>query len=662
MDDVKIYILDQNFNSVTTLFNYKSFLWVERYNSPGDFEICSYPTEELLKYAIKNNYIWKSDSDYLMIIEELEITSNVDEGVQFIIRGRSLESILDRRIVWDQTRLRTNIQAAIKKLIQDSIVSPAISARSIPNFVFKDSTDSFITSTVIDKEYTGDRLLDAVMEICLNYSVGFRILFDGSRFTFELYRGIDRSYSQEAIPYVVFSPKYGNLINSDYFESIREYKNVTLVAGEDDENENRRSRTIGGTSGLLRRELYTDARDISSDLELINLVDLENLTFTPVTRNGVTISKDSENKIVINGTPTANNFTLSATIYTIPSAARGYYRVANAPGEEDDPYVFTITAQGIGASRNGLDSETRINNALTNIPVVVTLQVPNNDSMYSYNKFTAQVFKSNTTYYELVSVHYVLTSDTQYVQGKRYYKKSLEEDYVRFTGTSFQPNTKYYEIKGYSYKKTPDPIVNPNKQYFIKNSNDEYVRVTISSFSDGVIYYEHSNYNYAETEDAAFVSGKTYYIRGVVANYDLYSGTEFEEYTKYYEMRNPDYRASTDITPMMGKTYYTKDFEKIKESFEPVVENYKMHDTDYNTLLDRRGIEKLSEVQLLDFFDGEIDSDLFVYKKDYFIGDIVEIENEFSMQGKARVVEIINSYDESGIKQYPTFQIIQEEG
>lgn len=262
MDMAKFYILDQNFNTQALLNQFESLLWVERYNSCGDFEIFTYPTPELIQYAVKNNYIWKSDSEYMMIIEELELVSTPENGVQFIIRGRSLESILDRRIIWNQTRVTSNIQTSLKRLITEAITSPIDSSRRIPNFVFQDTTNEYITTTMIDKQYTGDSLLEAVMEICQDNEVGFKVtLNENNQFVFSLYTGDDRSYKQNENPYVVFSPNYANLMNSNYYESLQGYRNVVLVAGAG-EGAARKTRVVGNTSGLLRRELYADARDL----------------------------------------------------------------------------------------------------------------------------------------------------------------------------------------------------------------------------------------------------------------------------------------------------------------------------------------------------------------------------------------------------------------
>lgn len=201
-----------------------------------------------------------------MIIEKIRITSDSEDGNHITVTGRSLESILDRRIVWGQRTIRGNLQNGIQTLLNENIISPSDGNRRISNFIFEASTDPAITKLTIDAQYTGDNLYSVINKICSERDIGFKItLNDKKQFVFKLYSGVDRSYDQTANPYVVFSPNFENIINSNYVESKSALKNVTLVGGEG-EGSSRRYTTVGGGSGLNRRELFTDARDISSDV------------------------------------------------------------------------------------------------------------------------------------------------------------------------------------------------------------------------------------------------------------------------------------------------------------------------------------------------------------------------------------------------------------
>lgn len=277
-------ILDESFKTIYTVDIFESFIWTERYVGAGNFEVYAPMSDQMsmildfitTKRALNVDiYLWMRDADQLMVIEDSQITTEFESGNRIIISGRSLESILDRRIVWKQTILDGNLQNAIKKLLNENAINPEITARKITNLVFKDSTDTKITSLNIRAQYTGDNLYDTIYAICSNFGIGFRItLSDANQFIFELYAGEDRSYDQTTNPYVVFSPKFENILNSSYYESTKTIKNVALVAGEDEGN-TRKTRIVGSGSGMARRELYVDARDIQSETDSGKLTDAQ---------------------------------------------------------------------------------------------------------------------------------------------------------------------------------------------------------------------------------------------------------------------------------------------------------------------------------------------------------------------------------------------------
>ena len=260
-------VLDSELRIDHVLDIYKSLIWTERYYEYGDFELVTSIDDEILSYIKQDRYLQRKDSDCLMIIEKILITSSTEDGNTLTISGRSLESILMRRIVWGQRTITGNLQNGIKTLLTENIISPSDQKRKISNFVFKESEDPAITSLTIEAQYTGDTLYDVIQKICSEKDIGFKVTLDDDtgQFVFELYSGKDRSYDQTKYPYVVFSPKFDNIINSNYVESKSALKNISLVGGEGEGSEWTYT-TIGeDVSGLARRELFVDARDISSD-------------------------------------------------------------------------------------------------------------------------------------------------------------------------------------------------------------------------------------------------------------------------------------------------------------------------------------------------------------------------------------------------------------
>ena len=272
---MELFVLNADFESIAVIDTYESMIWTDRYNAYGDFEIYFVMDESLLEYIKEDYYLWLKDSEHSMIIEDIKIDADTEEGNRLIVTGRSLESILERRIIWGQRIFSGNLQNAIQTMLNENIISPSVADRKIANFIFVPSTDSKITSLTIDNQYTGDDLYTVIKGLCEENNIGFKIvLTDDNQFAFSLYAGADRSYDQTENPYVVFSPNFENIINSNYFSSKAGYRNVTLVAGEG-EGASRKTTVVGSASGLDRRELFTDARDISSDTEDGTLSDAE---------------------------------------------------------------------------------------------------------------------------------------------------------------------------------------------------------------------------------------------------------------------------------------------------------------------------------------------------------------------------------------------------
>ena len=261
--------MDKNFKMVSVLDVFISFIWTDRYYEYGDFELYTRVSTDILSKIQSEYYLLNKESEHLMIVENIEIEADLDDDHTVKITGRSLESILDRRIVWSSTIISENIQECIKKLLNDSIISPSIPERKIDNFIFETSNNSKITNTIIEEtEYNGDNIYEIISGLCSANDIGFKIVLNESnQFVFSLYVGEDRSYEQTKNPYVTFSPEFDNLINSNYVESIQDYKNVTLVAGEKDDNDIPKTASTGNASGLSRRELYTEATDINQKQE-----------------------------------------------------------------------------------------------------------------------------------------------------------------------------------------------------------------------------------------------------------------------------------------------------------------------------------------------------------------------------------------------------------
>jgi hypothetical protein len=77
---------------------------------------------------------------------------------------------------------------------------------------------------------------------------------------------------------------------------------------------------------------------------------------------------------------------------------------------------------------------------------------------------------------------------------------------------------------------------------------------------------------------------------------------------------------------------------------------------EYGSFLEERGLESLSENSATEFFEGSMDTHgTFVYGRDFFLGDTVQIKNEFDMTAASQVLEIVYTKDSTGETIVPTF-------
>lgn len=261
----RIIVMETDFTSIQIVDTWKSLIWVDRFWEYGDFELYLAATPENLQLFIDGRYVYSLESENIMIIEGVLVETSVEEGRMMTVTGRSLASILERRIIWNQTTFTGPLWQGIQKYLNENAIAPTDASRVIPNLIFETPTDPKVLEKTLDVQITGANLYETIQVLCETNQIGFKMrLNDQNQFVFSLYAGTDRSYEQTDNPYVVFSPDFDNLISTNSLHSRKTEKNVILVAGEG-EGLARRRVAVGNASGLDRREYYQDARDISSN-------------------------------------------------------------------------------------------------------------------------------------------------------------------------------------------------------------------------------------------------------------------------------------------------------------------------------------------------------------------------------------------------------------
>ena len=274
-----IHVLDREFNLLGVVDGYTSVIWRPAYYNVGDFELYLDASTDNINLLQKDHYLVRGQDIYVddegnttfkkvMIIKNQVISTDIEGADYLTVTGRELKFILNSRIVWSQTNLTGNVATSIEKLVNENAITPTDTNRAIPNLVLD---EPLVVSDTIDKQLTGDKLDEAITEICMTYDIGYDIYIKNKKLMFKLYKGVDKS---NCLPHVVFSEEFENILNSEYECNTENYANTTLVGGEGEGLE-RIYTTVGATnSGLDRYEVFTDARDIIQNKDSDEAIDI----------------------------------------------------------------------------------------------------------------------------------------------------------------------------------------------------------------------------------------------------------------------------------------------------------------------------------------------------------------------------------------------------
>lgn len=260
---VDLYVFDLNLNRLGEVSEYKELVIKRNYYTVSTITLRIAGTKEnidLLQQGriltTASNYSYGYYIDYMYYVDEAE--------TELEIIAYSLNYWLYWRIIERQMRFAGNVEDVIKKFVNAICINPTNPKRKIPNLVL--AANSGISSTV-DSSKGGGELGEHTFELCKSNEMTIDILMNHSTKEFEVYtwQGVDRSTLQTTNPPVIFSKEFDNVINQQYTKSYTDYKNVAIVAGEGEGNARQIAIYNDEPSGLARREVYIDARDLQSE-------------------------------------------------------------------------------------------------------------------------------------------------------------------------------------------------------------------------------------------------------------------------------------------------------------------------------------------------------------------------------------------------------------
>lgn len=245
---------------------FTSLQWTKRYWEYGEFSLNANYTETNVDLLKIGNILWLSGEPEAMMITIIKYTIDEEGQKEIECEGRSLEFLISYRIIWGRETYKNQyVSTILYTMFNNAFINPSIASRTIP--IFENGTDAFLGGkTSIQK--TGQSLYETMSELAQSVGLGYRIRVDykKQKLVFEVYEGVDRTLTSENVEErVVFSDMADEFLTSEYYLNNQDEKNICLIYGEG-EYPNRKQLVFGDEtkSGLFRKELWVDAKDLQS--------------------------------------------------------------------------------------------------------------------------------------------------------------------------------------------------------------------------------------------------------------------------------------------------------------------------------------------------------------------------------------------------------------
>lgn len=252
--EIRVYDNELNFKGISE--NQTSFVWTRRYFESGEFRLYLPLTDDNLALYKLGNLVTYRGANEAGVIEDLILRSTNLERV-IIASGRFLSSYMDRRLVRPTLTFNGKVEVAMRKMLTDAVSIPLVELGQLNDF-----------NETVNFQATYKNLLTMEEKLSQLSNIGFRFRpdFTNKVIYFETYKGVDRSRNQSDRAFVEFSDMFDNLNSIENRQNDQLLKTVGYVGGQG-EGPERVFVTIGDDSltGLERREVYIDAKDISSE-------------------------------------------------------------------------------------------------------------------------------------------------------------------------------------------------------------------------------------------------------------------------------------------------------------------------------------------------------------------------------------------------------------
>jgi len=229
---IEIY---KNWELLTMSPVFTSFIWRRRFSRSGEFQFVTDFNKDIWEYfepmildrqgnIIKQgNIVYKRDTNEAAFIESRQKFDTFAGGQVMIIRGRFLSSLLDRRIVTLEGNF--TLQNLLNNIINNNFLAAAGSLRSMAPAVRL--LPFTLPGINIFAEYRSRNAYDIITDLLNQHFIGVRTIknFNTRSFDIEFYMPAETD--------TVFNKEFNNILEQDYYEDTKQYRNVVYIDERD---------------------------------------------------------------------------------------------------------------------------------------------------------------------------------------------------------------------------------------------------------------------------------------------------------------------------------------------------------------------------------------------------------------------------------------------
>lgn len=625
-----VILSSDNLEHLGLIDNAISVIWNRKYFTCGDFSVEVEATPYYINLVKKNYFIIRQDvKNEVGIIETIAYTKDENNINKIIFTGRFAQSLLARRIIWDNQLINGDTLEQLQALINDNAIKPEDTSRQLVtnitkialmgNYIERPENATIklmaINGGIIVKETGKGRQGNYLRETPFSFTIAENTQLITDDYAFGFGELIKNPFTDIADSVEIKGNKY-----------IRKKNNVLIKNLKDDLtrriNNSFKQVEILYKNADYTSEVYLDAEKFyGGSLGLMSSDDLRDMGVNLGTKaEGVIFSDYAE---IVENKENGNN---EKYIYTVTNdygtflmfANLNAYSVDVPQGEKpSNPYQFyrQFEAQITMALIH-------IEKWADNVKLIYTKEEPTEED----TGFTVDMIPDSESYYSILETNpctMLLESTT---------KNATLENYLEFSSDMPECDAYLYEfVKGENLLSFVESHLQTNGMGIKADYSREKNKITFS-------FYEGKNRTRTQNENKIVLFAREL---DTLVGYEVTESTQGKNNVIRITGKTADTEQWTETGTSSGLSRF--------ETFADVGDLATFSAVDYIKALQEKGEIALQGFSIV--IGAEIDANLYQYRKDYDVGDLVTVDiKELSIQYHTRILEVCESYDNTGYK------------